>query len=158
MELLEPWMVVAAVLAAALAAGLTYLATRRVSAHKGAHRLFGVPSTMKLLSADLGPGNQRKRIYADGLVGVPDALFGNKRVIVVGEFKGRACRGKVRKSERYQVILYCGMMASQYPNHRVYGVLRYTDRYVKIPYRSDEYQWLLSLRTPCLQAKARLAS
>lgn len=108
-------------IAAVILAILALLFVSRSRSQARNHRmciLFGLdPSEYDLLGSDLGGGRDKVYLRANGVVGVPDAVFRHRRTrhIVVGEAKKRRVgRNGVTKYERFQVILYIGAAESKY--------------------------------------------
>lgn len=105
-------------------------------------------STHKLLSTDLGNATARIKLSLHGINGIPDAVFEElvEKVILVGEFKSRKYRDRVRLNELYQLMLYMGHLKGRYPNHTILGCLAYADGKVKVAYDHDLYLGLVGLR------------
>lgn len=140
---------------AVLAFGATYRALRRISFRLyRIHGRFGLnPLRWKLLQTDLN-NMLGGRIVKHGLIGRPDALFVSrwgKRRYIVGEYKHRNHRGRVRSAEEYQVTLYCGMIRA-IKGAPATGVLGYKDGYRPIRFSRKTYSWLLSDAKPRLIA------
>ena len=110
---------------------------------------FGASATThKLLSTDLGKATGRIKLARHGINGIPDAVFEAlaEKVILVGEFKSRKYRDRVRLYELYQLMLYMGHLKDRYPNHTILGCLAYADGKVKVAYDHDLYLGLVGLR------------
>lgn len=109
-------------------------------------RLFRLPpEKYQLLGTDLGGGNDKIVLRADGLIGAPDAVF--KRLadghIVVGEAKRRRHRGKTTLYEDYQVTLYMGMAKHRHRTN-VSAIIRYgCGTCVQRPFNPQLYRDLL---------------
>lgn len=110
------------------------------------HDVFGVSGAYELHSADMG-GRKGKYIHARGVGGVPDALFVNQRMrrALVGEYKSRRHGGQVRSRERYQVVLYVGILKALHPKWEIEGVLAYSDGLVKVRHDAAEFEQLLKV-------------
>jgi hypothetical protein len=90
-------------------------------------RLFKLdPDEYELVGSDLGGSKKKIFLRADGIVGVPDAVFRHRsdKSIVVGEAKRRRYRGALTDYERYQATLYLGLAHRKY-RADVRGVMRY---------------------------------
>lgn len=90
-------------------------------------RLFKLdPDQYELVGSDLGGSKKKIFLRADGVVGVPDAVFRHRtdKSIVVGEAKRRRFRGTLTDYERYQATLYLGLAHRKY-RAEVRGVMRY---------------------------------
>lgn len=122
------------------------------------HSKFGLSDRgYSLVGSDLGGSENGLKLNRRGVVGVPDAVFvarGAKEV-VVGEFKSRKFRGEVRNVELYQLLLYMGHIASQYPSHKIKGCLAYKDGHEFVNFDSAVYSALLGMREEYQDAKAR---
>lgn len=133
-----------------IAVGLSYLRQRlRI------YTLFGLSVfRYRLISADMGKVGRKKIYRGRDLTGAPDVVFADrlKPRIIVCEYKSRLAKNRVKKRERYQVVLYIGLLQEIYPRHRIEGRLRYRDKVVDIGFDPQLYSWLLSLKTPCLKA------
>ena len=116
------------------------------------YRMFGLsPKQYRLVAHDLGVLKRKKVLKVDGLAGVPDAIFVHRREqsMVVGEFKSRRNRyPNPSKYERYQVILYIGMLKKMNRHiDQVRGIVAYGNgRRFNVPDDPRTYDWLLSLR------------
>lgn len=127
--------------------------------------LFGLTDRcFRLVSTDLGGRKPRYRFRIRNLIGDADSIF-NERVnenhYVVGEFKGRKFRGKVRVYEYYQLQLYMGCLLMQKPGRdvTVRGVLGYKDHCINVPFDRKCFERLCELeRTEfrCLKSKRKL--
>lgn len=110
---------------------------------------FGLrASAYKMLSTDLGKSAARIKLSRFGINGIADAVFEAKtgKEIVVGEFKSRKHRNRVKLHEFYQLMLYMGHLQAMYPKHTVRGVIAYGDSKVPITYDPSVYEGLLGLR------------
>ncbi len=122
-----------------------------VNGHSGGGAIyskFGMSeSSHRLLSTDLGKTVSKIRLSRFGINGIPDAVFESRKAkeIIVGEFKSRKYRRMVRLVELYQITLYMGHLKSQYPKHRVRGVLAYADAKVDIDFDESVYSALIEL-------------
>lgn len=47
--------------------------------------------------------------------------------------------------ERYQLILYMGLLQKRFPNHQIQGCVRYRNQVVTIPYEQFVYDALIHL-------------
>ena len=140
-------------MAAAVAATLALIAFGAIvrwarSRSREVHRLFGLdPRTWHLVACDIG-GHQKsgEALFHAGarIAGRPDALFrGPGGQWVVGEYKHRAYRGRVRARERYQVLLYMGIVREVHRTNQVRGLIRYRDRMIEIHWDEPLWRWLL---------------
>ncbi|MFO6994482.1 hypothetical protein P3D53_09575 [Pseudomonas aeruginosa] len=119
------------------------------SAASAIHSRFGVrESTHRLISTDLGKAKGRIMLSRFGINGIADAVFEsvNGNEILVGEFKSRKYRGKVKLSEFYQLMMYIGHIKALYPNHTVLGCLAYADSRVQVNFDPAVYESLVGLR------------
>lgn len=94
----------------------SFYAARRSTADE-LFTMFGLdPDQYEVLGYDLGRRPRKVFLRADGLVGVPDALFRHRgdRHLVIGEFKSRRYRGQLRDYECYQMTLYQGVAQRRY--------------------------------------------
>jgi hypothetical protein len=107
-----------------------------------------------LVCSDLGSGHPRRRIYAMGVGGEPDAIFKVKRSgrIIVGEFKNRKHKGVVRRREFYQVHLYMGLAAINFKTQDVVGLLAFNDQCIEIAYDHELFEALIGLRSEVLSS------
>ena len=115
------------------------------------------PSTVRVLSSDLASHRSNKALLADGLAGNPDVLFrdGRTRQVIVGEAKSRHFKGTVTSYERYQVILYLGMVNRTY-RQPVKAILLYGNgRRVPLQFDENLYRHLLAQIPACRQAMAK---
>ncbi|HRP05612.1 MAG TPA: hypothetical protein PLV87_11935, partial [Opitutaceae bacterium] len=100
-----------------LVAPLWVLYRSRLSAADHVFRLFGLnPAEYELVGYDLGNRPRKLFLRADGLVGVPDAVFRHRTDghVVIGEFKSRSYRGRITDYERFQMTLYEGVAQRRY--------------------------------------------
>lgn len=135
------------VLAGVLAALWGYSQWRRsVTLH--VFRLFGLnTSEYELLGYDLGSRPKKVFLRADGLVGVPDAVFKHRadHHVLIGEFKSRAYRGHLTDYERYQMTLYQGVAQRRY-RQRARGLFAFgCGRVVEHAFDPNTYAQLLPL-------------
>lgn len=110
---------------------------------------FGLrESSYRMLSTDLGKSEGRIKLSRHGINGIADAVFEavTGYEIVVGEFKSRKYRQKVKLYELYQITLYIGHLRSLYPKHHVRGVLAYADGKVSVTFDPALYDALIGLR------------
>lgn len=101
----------------------------------------------QLISTDLGDEHPKVFLSTQDIVGVADAMFRSRRhpVLVVGEAKSRRYRGRMRRREYYQMILYLGAARRQFPRLRVTGRLSYADAVVPVEFDEDTFRKLLSM-------------
>lgn len=140
----------AGALLAVYVAAIVLIRVRQSGPRRDLHELFDVPKDVPVRYADMGSGHglKQKHIRADDLVGCTDALFIGRRRIVVGEYK--MARGKrPRRRDRYQTVLYMGIMKSRNPKCAVEGRLVYKDIVHRIDFDPEEYRYLLSGRREC---------
>jgi hypothetical protein len=143
-------LLVLAVLCAVLAL-LVWRARPRPPGDKRLAAEFGLPPAgYRLLGADVGGHARPYFLEADGLRGVPDAVFEAPDELLVGDVKARHFRGTVTAYERYQMTLYVGMLRQRFPGRAVRGAIRYRDTVVPVPFDEHLYRWLLS-RAPELR-------
>lgn len=79
------------------------------------------------------------------LIGVPDGLFCHRQDrgrYLVGEYKGRRRRGRVRLREYYQVQLYAGMLLELRKAREVSCMLAYRDGVEHFPFDMRVYKAL----------------
>jgi hypothetical protein len=138
------------VIAAGFAVAALYLWLRRgdrKSAELEMLALFDLPSDFRVVGADMGQAQKPIYLRADGLMGGPDALFhsSSRNHWVVGEYKSRRYNGRIKPYERYQVILYTGMVRRSKRTSNVNGALRYTDKLVPVPFDDELYRRLVGL-------------
>jgi len=110
---------------------------------------FGLrESAYRMLSTDLGKSEGRIKLSSYGINGIADAVFEamSGKEIVVGEFKSRKYRQKVKLYEFYQIQMYLGHLQSLYPKHHIRGVLAYADGKVSVTFDPTVYEGLISLR------------
>lgn len=110
---------------------------------------FGVSeSTHQLLGSDLGGSTKGIRLSRYSINGMADAVFASKRAkeLVVGEFKSRKYKGRVRYYEFYQVQLYMGHLAEKYPGHTIKGCLAYADGRQPVNFDPAVYEGLIAMR------------
>ncbi|HDS1721490.1 hypothetical protein NPS53_08275 [Pseudomonas putida] len=136
-----------------LIGGLVFLAfvflVWKIMAPAQIYSRFGVSAaTHKLLSTDLGKGTGRIKLALHGINGIPDAVFEAKASahILVGEFKSRKYRNRVKAYELYQIMLYMGHLRDKYPKHKVTGCLAYADGKVSVQFDSELYAALIALK------------
>lgn len=117
--------------------------------------LFGLPGDYRVIGTDLGGSKDQLYLRADGLTGAPDVAFFSSRRDhwVAGEYKSRKYRGQVRPHERYQVVLYIGMLRSQFRTQKVTGAIRYRDRYIEIHFDPELYRKLVNMAPELIQAE-----
>lgn len=109
--------------------------------------LFRLGKKWQLLGADIGGHERPAHLRAFGLVGTPDVLASSGgRRMHVGDYKNRRYRGKVRDYERYQLLLYTGMVRHIYGTKDVTASIAYKDRVVEIPWDSKTFDALIGLR------------
>jgi len=127
--------------------------------HAGILERFNLdPKDYVLMAADVGGYSKKIRLSANGAHGDPDALI-RARVgdeLIVGEVKSRAYRGTVRPYERYQLTLYLGAACRRYPRQRVYGLICYSNRVVRLDYDDVLYRQLIGLIPEYRKAVRRL--
>lgn len=136
------------ILGALLLLALIFFVQKK-SAAGAIHSRFGVrESTHRLISTDLGNSKGRIKLSRFGINGIADAVFEsvNGNEILVGEFKSRKYRGKVKLSEFYQLMMYIGHIKALYPNHTVLGCLAYADSRVQVNFDPAVYESLVGLR------------
>ena len=136
------------ILGALLLLALIFFVQKK-SAAGAIHSRFGVrESTHRLISTDLGNSKGRIKLSRVGINGIADAVFEsvNGNEILVGEFKSRKYRGKVKLSEFYQLMMYIGHIKALYPNHTVLGCLAYADSRVQVNFDPAVYESLVGLR------------
>lgn len=122
---------------------------KKLTASSEVYSRFGIrESTHKLVSTDLGKSAARIKLSRFGINGIADAVFKaiSGKEILVGEFKSRKHRGKVKLYEFYQVMLYMGHLQEKYPDHMIKGCLAYADAKVSVTFDSGVYEALVSLR------------
>jgi hypothetical protein len=127
------------------------------SAQREVYEVFNVdPQRFRLVGSDLG-GRRPMYLRMGNLVGAPDAAFRSRRDKhgVIGEFKSRRYRGFIRRRERYQCILYMGMLKHCYRLHSVSAVLRFADQCVDIPYDEMLFNHLVAIGPELQQARKR---
>lgn len=127
----------------------------KASAGSEVYSRFGVSeSTHQLLGTDLGKSTKGVRLSRFGINGIADAVFTHKQAkeIVVGEFKSRKQKGRVRYNELYQLLLYMGHLAEKYPDHTIKGCLAYADSRETVHYDHEVYSALVSLRGELIAA------
>ena len=111
------------------------------------HRRFEVSRRATIVDRDVGPDAQNEKkprlLYADGLVGRPDVIFRLGDRYIVGEYKSWVLRSHVADRERYQVMLYMGMLRARRPECSVEGRLVYRNATVHVCYDDGVYQFLL---------------
>lgn len=111
---------------------------------------FGVSvATHKMLSTDLGNADGKIKLASNGINGIPDAVFEalTSKRILVGEFKSRKYRNKVKLYELYQLMLYMGHLKEKYPSHLVTGCLAYADGKVEVNFDRELYLGLVGLKS-----------
>lgn len=111
---------------------------------------FGLrANAYRMLSTDLGKSAGRIKLARFGINGIADAVFEavSGKEIVVGEFKSRKYRNKVKLHEFYQLMLYMGHLKALHPKHTIRGVLAYADDKVSITYDPDVYEGLVGLKS-----------
>jgi hypothetical protein len=128
------------------------LVLRSMGRRTPVHEVFGLSGGYELVAADMG-GRKGRYIHARGVGGVPDALFisNGLRRIVVGEYKSRRHAGGIWLRERYQVVLYMGILLALHPGWEVVGLLAYPDGIEKVGFSQQEFEGLVRL-TPKLRA------
>lgn len=137
----------------ALAAGWAF--THRRGTNDELVGMFGLPPDYRVLGTDLGGSKEQLTLRADGLIGKPDSAFHSSRRNhwVAGEYKSRKYYGKIRQRELYQVTMYVGMMRSLYRTENVYGIIRFADKAVRVPFDPVLYARLCELAPELRQAE-----
>lgn len=111
--------------------------------------LFGLdPREWRAVGSDLhGRELPAKKLAAEGVAGVPDAIFVHRRQrrVLVGDLKNRSA-STPSAYERYQLVLYQGLAAASYPKLAPEGVIRYKNQLLLIPFERGLYDRLLGLR------------
>lgn len=134
----------------AIAAFAAVLLLRGTKSSPAVFHKFGLPENKyKLISTDLGGRKSRIFLSAQGVQGIPDAVFMHrqKKEIVVGEFKSRKGRKYVRYNEFYQTTLYMGHLLDRYPDCEVRGIIAYADGATHISYDAAVYNELIKMRS-----------
>jgi hypothetical protein len=145
--------VIALMLACVALALLAWRARRPAPTEARLAAEFGLPPAgYRVLGADVGGYERQYLVEADGLRGLPDAVFESSNELVVGDVKTRRFRGAVSAYERYQMTLYIGMLRRRFPGRAVRGAIRYRDAVIAIPFDEELYRWLLS-RAPELRQR-----
>lgn len=141
-----------AALAAVAVLILLALVLRAAGRRTPIHEIFRLSGGYELIAADMG-GRKGRYIHARGIGGVPDALFihNGLRRIVVGEYKSRKRGAGIWLRERYQVVLYMGILAALHPTWEIVGFLAYVDAVEKVGFSPREFDELLRL-VPKLRA------
>lgn len=80
------------------------------------------------------------------LTGKPDYLVRDAGAVVPVEVKsGRAPEGGAYAAHIYQLAAYCALVAEAYDQRPRYGLIKYADRLLKIPYTRELENELLEL-------------
>lgn len=123
---------------------------RRIHSVRKICRLFELnPADYRLLGTDLNTWLPTCKLRLSGLSGIPDAAFIQLKqgAGFIGEYKSRRHKGFVKRYERYQTILYMGLLKEKYRLNHVIGAIRFADHCVAIPFDEHLYQQLLELRS-----------
>ncbi|MBW8191293.1 hypothetical protein K0504_09615 [Neiella marina] len=117
-------------------------------------RLFNAPLLSILIGADIGKHKKAAYIAKKGICGAPDALFFDllRLRFFVGEFKSRRYSGSVSHRERYQVLLYTGLVRRWYWPRSI-GVIAYGCGHVEsVKFDATTYRKLLQLKPEVSQS------
>ena len=131
-----------------LALGILVWARRAVQ-RRSAFRLFDLSARQfRLLGTDIAGSTRPLYLRFKQLVGAPDAGFisRDKQQGFIGEYKSRDYKGYVKHRERYQVILYMGMLKNRYGLAQVSGAIRYRDHLEPITFDPSLFDQLLALQ------------
>lgn len=118
-------------------------------------KVFKLPVWCLYIGSDIGGNNTPYYINKKNVHGAPDALFFNLFTLrfIVGEYKSRVYRGHVTSRERYQVILYVGLISPfLWPRCRGYIVYG-CGTVIYVPYVRKTFKALLGLRDELKQSK-----
>ena len=109
------------------------------------------PARVRVIASDLGRHRATWSLRADGLVGIPDVIFRDRRSghLIVGEAKSRHWKGAVTPYEHYQVTLYLGMARRLYRQPATAILLYGNGRRVSLEFDPTTYQRLLALLPDC---------
>ena len=144
--------------AAAIGVGLSLRWGPRRRARRQLLELFGLDAReWRPVGSDLhGRALPAKKLSANGVAGVPDAVFIHRRErrVLIAELKNRAGTSP-SLYERYQLVLYQGLAAARYPKHTPEGLIRYEDRCALVPFEPELYDALTGLRGEYQRARKR---
>lgn len=112
-------------------------------------KLCGVPtSSYKLMGSTLlWPGRPIKLVN-DNLHGTPSSVFLKKdgKTAYVCQYNPRDFKGRVKVRERYQMLLFMGMVMEKYKPDKMKGAISYRDHLEFIMYEPVIYNQLLKLQ------------
>jgi len=112
-------------------------------------KLCGVPtSSYRLLGSNLTWLKRSIKLTKDNLFGTPSTLFlkKNGETAFVCQYNSRNFNGNPKVRERYQILLFMGIIKEQYKLENIKGAIRYNDHLEFIKYESVVYKNLLALQ------------
>lgn len=110
---------------------------------------FGLsPIQWMVIGDDLGKSGSPFHVKGYGLCGTPDLVARHRRqkVIKLFDYKHRKYRNEVRTYERYQVILYAGVMQLMFKDWTILAAIKYKDAIVDVPVDPRVFDFLLTYR------------
>lgn len=112
-------------------------------------KLCGVPtSSYRLLGSSLTWPKFPIKIKKNKLYGTPSTIFLKKdgKTAYVCQYNPRNFKGKPKVRERYQMLLFMGIVMEEYKAENIKGAIRYHDHLEFIKYEPIIYKKLLGLQ------------
>ena len=105
-------------------------------------------SNFRLLGTNLTGFRKSFKLEKDNLYDYPGAIFikKDKSIVCVCQYNPRDYKGRVKVRERYQMLLFMGIVMEQYKPENIRGAIRYNDHQEFIKYESETYEKLLDLQ------------
>lgn len=122
---------------------------RRYLIRRRLFKLCGVPtSSYRLLGTSLYWMGLPVKLHKNGLFGTPGTVFlkKNGKSAYVCHFNPRPFNGRVKVRERYQMLLFMGLVLETYTPEKIQGAIHYHDHLEAIKFEPVIYKQLLGLR------------
>lgn len=135
--------------AGAFGLALLLLWLRRFLVKRRLFKLCGVPtSSYRLLGTTLLGFGRPVKLRSHDLNGIPSTVFlkKNGKSAYVCHFNPRFFKGRVKVRERYQMLLFMGLVKERFRPEKVQGAICYQDHLEGIAFEPAIYQQLLDMR------------
>lgn len=122
---------------------------RRLLLKRKLFNLYGVPtSSYRLIGSTLLRFGHPLKLDKNSLVGTPGTVFlkKNGKSAYVCHFNPRIFNGRVKVRERYQMLLFMGLVNEIYQPDKISGAIRFQDHLEVIKYEPVIYRQLLDMR------------
>ena len=130
-------------------ATITLFLGRSFLIRRSIFKFCGVPtSSYRLLGTNLTRSKRSISLKKDKLYGNPDTVFlkKNAKSAYVCQYNPRKFNGRAKVRERYQMLIFMGIIMEQHKLENIKGAIRYQDHLEFIKYEPVIYKKLIALQ------------